>query len=475
MNYLKTKRMKLLVSIIVLFMLFQIYKFFKIRITNMDLPKGKIVFSSNKDGDNEIYTMNINGSSLKQLTHNSATKTSTATDNETSFSRDGKSIVFKSSRAEKQNYRIITNDRGRPIGEEFSGGSTDIYIMDSDGNNQIPLTYNTLSSDPFFSPDAEKIIFNTLLIDNQRRNLVKMINIDGSGEKTLSFVGGQVKFSTDGNRIFDNFESDVSVADIDGANRKRLTHLNDDKEPKLEIDFVVSPDDKKLAIITRKTRKHYRTDNIDDYYAILEFYTINVDGSDLKKIYRIDGSNLEELYKRDEQVTSGGFIIREYERLPDGSLREKVYRDSVLKGGSVNIWDFKYSLDYKYIVFVVDFSFKTGIFLLNLKDRTVINLTKKKENWKEIRRFTFTPDGKRIVFVADIFPENYYLHAVILRNIKAYINYFIFRKQTPYYDNKYICIMDMNGENYRRIVKLPVGSELGRDFIHWDGGNKGRF
>lgn len=465
MNYFKTRKMKLIIILIFLLVLFNFGKLIKSHITNLDLPKGKIMFSSNIDGDNEIYTMNINGLGLKQLTHNSATKISTATDSDASFSHDGKRIVFKSSRAERQNYRIITDNRGRSIGEEFSGGSTDIYIMDSDGKNQIPLTYNTLSSDPFFSPDAKRIIFRTLLKD--RHTLLKLINIDGSGERMLS-VGGQVKFSSDGKKLFDNFESDISVTDMNGANRLRLTHLNDDKEPKLGIDFIISPDDKKLAIITSKTRKHYRTDNIDDYYAILEFYTMNIDGSGLEKIYRIDGSNLEELYKRDEQATSSGFIVREYERLPDGSLREKVYRDSDLKGGSVNIWDFRYSLDYKYIVFVVDFSFKTGIFSLNLKDRTVINLTDKKEKWKEIRRFTFTPDGRRIVFVADIYPKNYYFHAVIIRNLKAYINYYLFRKQTPYYDNKYICIMDIDGKNYRRIAKLPVGSELGRDFIHWE-------
>ncbi len=86
MNYLKTNKTKLLISIIVLFALFQIYKFFKVHINSMDLPKGKVAFSSYVDGDSEIYTMNINGTGLKQLTKNSLTKTSTATDSEASFS-----------------------------------------------------------------------------------------------------------------------------------------------------------------------------------------------------------------------------------------------------------------------------------------------------------------------------------------------------------------------------------------------------
>lgn len=431
-----SKKIRYLIILLTIFALFQFYKFVKIRVSNLDLPKGKIIFSSPADGDDEIYTMNINGPGLRQLTHNVMTKTCIATDAEASFSQDGEKIVFSSSRAEKQNYRIITDAKGRAIGEEFSGGSTDIYIMDSDGRNQIPLTYNTLSSHSFFSPDAKKIVFDSLLADNH--NLKKMIDMDGSGERILNFGGGQIEFSSDGKKMFNNFQSDVSVVDINGTNKKRLTHFNDDKQPKLGIEFAISPDNKKLAVITSETRKLYRPDNIDNFYHIFEFYIMNIDGSDLEKIHRIDGSALDRLYK-----------------------------DSAFKSRMGNIWQFKFSPDGKYILFDADFNYKKGIYLLNPDNRTVINLTGEKENWDKILDFTFTPDGKRIVFIADIYPKNYYLHAVIFRTIKAYINAIIFRKQTPYYDNKYICIMDIDGSSYRRVTKLPVGTELGRDFIHW--------
>ena len=158
MDYLRSKRIKLLIGLIVLFLLLQVYKFISVRVINVDLPKGKIVFSSGADGDDEIYTMNINGTNLKQLTRNSVTKTNTATDNEPSFSPDGKNIVFRSSRLGNQDYRIITDNRGRSIGGVFSGGAADIYVMDSNGNNQNPLTYQDLASKPFFSPDGKKVI-----------------------------------------------------------------------------------------------------------------------------------------------------------------------------------------------------------------------------------------------------------------------------------------------------------------------------
>lgn len=432
-----TKKIKYLAILAVIFALFQFYKFIRIRVTNLNLPKGKIVFSSPIDGDYEIYTMNINSSGLKQLTKNSATLTNTATDNQPSFSMDGKRITFVSRRQGEEDRRLIYNNEGKAIGEQFSGGTFDIYIMDSNGKNQIPLTYNTLSSHPFFSSDARKIVFDTLLKDNH--TLKKMIDIDGSEERILNFGGGQVEFSSDGEKMFDNFQSDVSVTDIDAANRKKLTHFNDSNQSKLGIELAISSDNQKLAVIASDTRKLYRPDNVYDFYDIFEFYTMNIDGSNLEKIYRIDGSVSDELY-----------------------------RDRVLKNRHVGtIWECKFSHDGNYLVFNADLD-TSGIYLLNLKEKTLTNLTEGREDWGRILGFTFTPDGKRVVFVADIYPKNYYLHAVIIRNIKAYINSLLFRKSTPYYDNKFICIMDIDGKNFRKIAKLPVDSEFGRDFIHWE-------
>ncbi len=159
MRDIKTKNMKLAILIILLFALFHIGKFIKVRISNMDLPKGKVVFFSHVDGDYEIYTMNINGSNLRQLTKNSASITDSAIDDEPSFSPDGREIVFSSGR-QGQDTEFIYDYQGRVIGTgSAKTGTSDIYIMDSDGKNQLPLTYNTLSSDPFFSPDAKILFF----------------------------------------------------------------------------------------------------------------------------------------------------------------------------------------------------------------------------------------------------------------------------------------------------------------------------
>lgn len=419
MSYLKTKRIRLIAVLIILFMLFQIYKFLKVRITNMDLPKGKIVFSSYVDGDNEIYTMNINGSDLKQLTKNSESATNLATDNNSSFSTDGEKIVFTSGR-QGQDTEIIYDQGGKPIGTRSTKTATsDIYIMDSSGINQIPLTHKSYCLFPFFSPDDKRIVFY-----GQRE--MRMMNSDGGDQRILNRIGGQIKFSPDGKKSFDNFQHDISVTDIDGVNHKRLTYFSGsgviENNNRIGIDFDLSPDGEKVVVKTEQNNYIAK-----EHYTLAKFYTMDV-----------YGYNLEEVYKLEHRGTMPWFLNK-----------------------------IKYSPDKKFVIFTAKFE-EEGIYSLNLNDKTVANLTKGREKWSSILDFTFTTDGKRIVFVADIYPKNYYMHAVVLRNIKAYINYFLFRRQTSYYDNKHICIMDIDGKNFRKIAKLPQGSELGQDFIHWE-------
>jgi Tol biopolymer transport system component len=449
-----TKKIKYLAILITVFFLFQFYKFVKIRTANLDLPKGKIVFSSPIDGDDEVYTMNVNGSNLKQLTRNSATLTNTGTDYQPSFSPDGKKIVFVSRRQGEEDRRLIYNERGKAIGEEFSGGFFDIFIMDSDGRNQIPLTYKEVTSNPFFSPDGEKIIFDTRL-NNDRQ--IKMMNIDGSNGRILHIGTGGYKFSSDTERIFNTFQKDLGVMNLDGTNKVRLTQLFNSEKTKtyqgwnVEIsNFEFSLDGKQVGIIVEEDRKIERADVIADYYNILNFCTMDIDGSELKEIYRIDGSDLNKLY------------------MPNDSI---VLTD--LKALSGSIWQLKYAQDGKSIIFLADYTYKVGIYSLNFNNRIVTELTKGKEEWHGLNNFTFTPDGKKIIFIADLYPfgnSKIYGYMVFFHALKSNINYLFFKKQLAPYDNKYICVMDIDGKNFRKVAKLPAGTEIGlnSNFIYWE-------
>src|SRR5436305_10206918 len=75
-------------------------------------PDGKkIAFESNRSGNFEIYTMDIDGAHIKQLTND------TAFDGTPAWSPDGKQIVFASER----------------------DSDPEIYIMNVDGSNQKRL------------------------------------------------------------------------------------------------------------------------------------------------------------------------------------------------------------------------------------------------------------------------------------------------------------------------------------------------
>ena len=74
----------------------------------------RIAFTSDRDGDPEIYVMNHDGSKPVRLTH------VRGRDAHPYFSRDGNRIVFQSPRA--------------------NGVDTNIYVMDADGFNVRQLT-----------------------------------------------------------------------------------------------------------------------------------------------------------------------------------------------------------------------------------------------------------------------------------------------------------------------------------------------
>ena len=81
----------------------------------------KIVFNSTRDGNSEIYAMEIDGSNQVRLTNHPAE------DNDPSWSPDGRRIAFVSNR---------------------DNGVEHIYSMDSDGRNVTQLTRESNGSHP---------------------------------------------------------------------------------------------------------------------------------------------------------------------------------------------------------------------------------------------------------------------------------------------------------------------------------------
>jgi Tol biopolymer transport system component len=162
-------------------------------------PKGdRIVFTSTRDGDLELYSMKIDGSDVKRLTN------SLGYDGGAFFSPDGSKIIFRGyhykSKEEAAEYtRLLKEGVVKPTVME-------LFIMDADGSNMRQIThYNAASFAPYMHPDGERVIFSSNMHDPKGRNFdLYMINVDGSGLKRITFnpsFDGFPMFSADGQKL----------------------------------------------------------------------------------------------------------------------------------------------------------------------------------------------------------------------------------------------------------------------------------
>ncbi|RMG66459.1 MAG: hypothetical protein D6715_06860 [Calditrichaeota bacterium] len=162
-------------------------------------PTGdKIVFTSTRDGDPEIYTMNLDGSEQRRLTF------ARGYDGGPFFSWDGQKIVFRASRPttpeELKDYQeLVQHDLYRPT-------TLEIYVMDADGKNIRQVThFGKASFAPFFHPDNRRIIFASNVNSADPRNFdLYMINEDGTGLEQITFnetFDGFPMFTRDGKHL----------------------------------------------------------------------------------------------------------------------------------------------------------------------------------------------------------------------------------------------------------------------------------
>ena len=130
-------------------------------------PDGsKIVFEATRDGNYEIYTMDMDGGNPNNLTNN------TGFDWKPQFSPTGDKIMFESTR----------------------DGNYELYIMDTDGTNLVNLTNNPGKDYAGnFAPDGSSITFSSLRGVNFE---IYMVNIDGSNLVNVSNHPGSTDHSS---------------------------------------------------------------------------------------------------------------------------------------------------------------------------------------------------------------------------------------------------------------------------------------
>ena len=228
-----------------------------------------IVFASNHDGNWngnwDIYSMDVNGDNLLQLTDHPGS------DNHPSGSPDGKRITFTSRR----------------------GLTPDLYVMDSDGTNVIRLTEDNFGEGrSSWSPDSRKIAFAsfcklncdifTVHSNGENRRRVtehEMQDVEPSwspdGSK-IAFVGGILGGA--GPMLYHIF-----VMDADGKGRRNITG---DTNLKYNHNPSWSPDGSKIAFQSQRPFEGY------------DIYVITAEGKNLKQLTQ-EGNNRMPAYSPD--------------------------------------------------------------------------------------------------------------------------------------------------------------------------------
>jgi len=265
----------------------------------------KIAFISDRNGKFAVYTMNVDGSNIKNLTENLAFSSMPA------WSPDGQYIAFSA----------------------FQAGPNQIYVMDNDGANQRQLTDDpTGALSPVWSPNGKNILFLSNR-DNVRSSgrgdplpEIYIMNSDGSRQQRLTnnqdLNEGSLSWSPKGDMIaasignpaISRYAIDIYLLDLSGVIQKQLTESGINTNPSWSPDgrFIVFSSLEKnkcsgINIINVQTTEQVclvidkmppQVQNLtpswspDGEYII---FSSNLDGDfDIYKV-KIDGSNLTRL------------------------------------------------------------------------------------------------------------------------------------------------------------------------------------
>jgi Tol biopolymer transport system component len=248
---------------------------------------GHIAFTSNRDGNREIYVVAADGTGVLRLTNNKAY------DDQPSLTPDGTQVVFCSNR----------------------DGNTELYVVGVDGKNLKRLTNtNYPEGDPSFAPDGQSILYTSMVEGDKdiwRYNLATgksekviggegdqsmarelvdgaIVYVQGGGEEIMLWDGGAAKLlggspnldtmpapSPDGKAVYfvsnRKGDYDIYVINRDGTGERELVAL-----PSLEGRPTPSPDGKYLALTS-------------DMDGDLDIYVFTVAGEKVAAVTANDG------------------------------------------------------------------------------------------------------------------------------------------------------------------------------------------
>ncbi|MFP6651983.1 MAG: hypothetical protein VCA17_07165, partial [Dehalococcoidia bacterium] len=207
-------------------------------------PASSIVFTSDRDGNLEIYSVNANGEKLTNLTN--------------SLTREFAPVV-------SPNRRLVSF---------LSGvlGDTAVEVMRIDGTERSRLTQGSAEhSSQRWSPSNDRIAY--VKNDGANSNIYMTLVSEEKTALLTSIAGYQVGgWSSDGNSVAFTVQSGpdqgIYIRNPDGVNEFRVTEAPD-------YNPIWSPDSRKLAFLSTRDGNP-------------EIYIMDADGGNLKRLTESD-------------------------------------------------------------------------------------------------------------------------------------------------------------------------------------------
>lgn len=276
------------------------------------LQQQRITFVSRRGRELEIFVMNADGSSQRQLTSGEDEDAFAVQDDFPALSPDGRRIAFTRTLPRK----------GEPL-----ASTRELYVMNADGSKSRRLTRNRREEfGPDWLPDGRVIFLSCVLAKEPPGCDLVAIRPNGTRERQLADLGFtlDVAVSPDGRRIAYSQNAELFVADLNGANRRQLT--DDDTG---DASPAWSPDGSKLAFVSN------RAESAPCFFhncvgSTNELYVMGSDGDGVERLtetphdednptWSPDGSRIAYSRVRDRRGDYELFVVNE-----DGSCPTRV-------------------------------------------------------------------------------------------------------------------------------------------------------